>query len=75
MKVLHLKTEDCNPCPYMAIVGGGEHEERMTVVVCKNRKATVGSRENARVILRQPMSYVLAEVGIPGWCPLPDKDD
>ena len=75
MKVLHIEFENCNPCPYVALVGGKPNEggEHTTIVACKNKRATTGTRKNARVVLEQPMSYVLAEVNIPDWCPLPDK--
>lgn len=71
MKVLHREIEGCMSCPYMVI--GGEKDE--TIIGCKNREALVGCNAfNTRVILRQPASYVVAEVVIPEWCPLPDGD-
>lgn len=79
MKILHREIESCMSCPYMSIVGGEEDGERMTVVACKNRQAVrdhpLRSKHNAMIILEQPMNYVLAEVAIPEWCPLPDGDE
>lgn len=66
MRILHRVLEDCNPCPYMRIVG----DRSNTIVACKHRSA--GTREgNSCVILEQPLDRVLAEVAIPDWCPLP----
>lgn len=69
MKLLHREIKSCMSCPFMSIVG----DTTMTVIACKNREAAPGGNEfNARVILRQPMSHVIADVAIPEWCPLPD---
>lgn len=70
MKILRLEIESCMACPYMALVGDTEN----TIVACKNRKAAPGcSRFNARTILKQPMSYVIADIAIPDWCPLENE--
>lgn len=68
MRVLHLEIDGCMSCPCMAIVG----DLQDTIIACKHKKSGVGvSRFNARTILKQPMSYVVADVEIPEWCPLP----
>lgn len=71
---LDLTLETCNPCPYMSIVGGREKPKRMTVVACRHpfHRCVV---YNSLEILSQPMDWVLAEVEIPGWCPLPGIGD
>lgn len=70
MKVLHREIDGCMSCPYMSIVG----DTKTTIIACTNREAApVVSHFNAKVILRQPMSWVVADIALPEWCPLPDN--
>lgn len=67
MRILHLRLDSCMACPYMRFVA--DSRVSRTTVACKHR--SFGIRlEDAHVILSQPIEWVLAEVPIPGWCPL-----
>lgn len=71
-RILHREIDSCMGCPFMVIVGDTEN----TIIACKNREVmpeVLGF--NAREIIKQPMHYVVADVGIPDWCPLPQKGE
>ncbi len=64
-RILHLEIGSCLSCPYMAIVG-----KKTTIIACKSRDLTEDPRFNAKIILEQPISHVIADIDIPDWCPL-----
>lgn len=69
MKILLREIEYCTECSYMST----SSDTRVTHITCKHREAPpVGLISH---ILRLPADHVIADIAIPGWCPLPDKKE